>query len=229
MKRFYEQAGVEPAGAGFAVSLDGRPVRTPARNPVEVPTVALAEAMAGEWDAQGEKVDHRSMPLTGLANAAIDRVAPDPAAFAANLARYGENDLLCYRAEGPEALVRRQAEAWDPLLGWARRRYEVDFEIVTGIIYRAQPERTVERLGKVLAAKQVFALAALSPLVSISGSLLIALALAEEAADLDTAWAAATIDEAWQAEQWGEDVLAAAALAARRRAFEAAWLFLDLL
>ncbi len=229
MRRFYEQAGTGPAGAGFAISLDGRPVRTPARNLLEVPTLALAEAIAGEWNAQGEKVDPRSMPLTGLAYAAVDRVGPGRAAFAGNLARYGESDLLCYRGQGPEELVRRQAEAWDPLLAWARQRYDVDFEVVTGIVYRAQPERTVDRLGKAVAANGVFVLAALSPLVTISSSLLIALALAEGAVDLDAAWAAATVDEAWQTEQWGEDALAAAALAERRRDFEAARRFLSLL
>lgn len=230
MKRFYDRAEAVPAeGGGHAVLLDGRPVRTPARNPLILPADALAKAVAAEWAAQGDKVDPRSMPLTGLANAAIDRVAPDPASFALNLAAYGETDLLCYRADGPSALVRRQSEAWDPLLQWARRRFDVDFEIVEGIVHRAQPDRTVEHLRSAVSAHPPFALAALSPLVTISGSLVIALALAEGAIDLDTAWAAATLDEAWQAEQWGEDALAAAALDARRREFEAAARFLSLL
>lgn len=229
MKRFYKKAEAGPAGAGFTVLLDGRPVRTPARNPLELPTPGLAEAVAAEWNAQGEKIDPRSMPLTGLANAAIDRVAPDPGSFAANLAHYGESDLLCYRAEHPTALIERQARTWDPLLEWARRRFDVDFEIVKGIVPRRQPERTLEQLRKAVAARDPFALAALSPLVTISGSLLIALALAEGAIDLPAAWEAATLDEAWQAEQWGEDSLAAAALEARRREFESAWTFFSLL
>jgi len=229
MKRFYKQAVAVPGDGGFAVLLDGRPVRTPARNPLAVPTAALAAAIAGEWNAQGDKIAPASMPLTGLANAAIDRVSPDPAAFAATLAAYGGSDLLCYRAEGPDSLVRRQAEVWDPLLQWARRRFDMDFELVEGVIHRPQPARTVERLGKKVAALDAFRLAGLAPLVTIGGSLLVALALAEEAIDLETAWAAATLDEAWQAEHWGVDPLAAAALDARRHEFESACRFLKLL
>jgi chaperone required for assembly of F1-ATPase len=231
MKRFYKAASVAPAdaGDGFALLLDGRPIRTPARNPLVVPTCGLAEAIAAEWNAQGEEVDARAMPLTGLANAAVDRVAPDPQGFARSLAAYGETDLLCYRAEAPQPLVARQAEAWDPLLQWARRRFDVDFEVASGIVHRPQPEPALDRLRRAVAARDPFALAALSPLVTISGSLIVALALAEGAIGLEPAWAAAMVDEAWQAEQWGEDALAAAALAARRREFEAAARFLSLL
>jgi chaperone required for assembly of F1-ATPase len=230
MKRFYKAAEAVPAGAdGFAILLDGRPVMTPAKRKLAIPAAALADAVAAEWNAQGEKVDPRSMPLTGLANAAIDRVAPDPESFGRSLSKYGEGDLLCYRAEGPESLVRRQAEAWDILLQWARRRFDVDFTLVEGIVHRPQPPETIERLARAVAARGPFELAALSPLVTISGSLIVALALAERAIDLDEAWAAATVDESWQAEKWGEDKLAAAALEARRLEFEAAWRFLDLL
>jgi chaperone required for assembly of F1-ATPase len=229
MNRFYREASVGRAGAGFAILLDGRPVRTPARRDLELPGRALAEAIAAEWNAQGEKVDPRSMPLTGLANAAIDRVAPDPAAFAAGLALYGESDLLCYRADHPEPLVRRQAESWDPLLDWGRRRFDARFEIVQGVVHRPQPDATLDQLRRAVVARDPFALAALAPLVTISGSLLIALALDEGEVDLPAAWAAATLDETWQAEQWGEDALAAAALEARRREFEAAFRFLSLL
>jgi chaperone required for assembly of F1-ATPase len=169
------------------------------------------------------------MPLTGLANAAIDRVSPDPDAFAAGLAQYGESDLLCYRAEGPSALVARQSASWDPILAWARRRFDINFEVVTGIIHRPQPANTIAQLAQAVAARDAFELAALSPLVTISGSLVIALALAEEAIDLETAWAAATLDEAWQAERWGEDEEATARLEARRSEFEAAERFLRLL
>jgi len=229
VKRFYEKAAAAPAAGGVAVLLDARPVKTPARAALEVPTDELAEAIAAEWNAQGETVDPRSMPLTGLANAAIDRVAPEQAAFAAGLARYGEGDLLCYRAEGPRPLVERQAAAWDPLLAWARRRYDVDFTVTAGIVHRPQPAATVERLAAAVAARDAFRLAALSPLVTISGSLVIALALAEGEVGLDQAWTAATVDEAWQAEQWGEDPLAVEALENRRHEFEAAYRFLILL
>lgn len=229
MKRFYSQAETQPAEGGFAVLLDGRPVKTPARGPLVVPTEALAEAMAREWQGQGEKIDPRSMPLTGLANAAIDRVAPDPEAFARALAVYGESDLLCYRAENPNALVRRQAETWDPLLGWARRRFDVDFELVCGIMHRPQQEMTLRRLGQAVAARSPFELAGLSPLVTIGGSLVVALALAEDAIDLDTGWKAVMLDESWQAEQWGKDAEAARVLDARRGDFAAAHQFLKLL
>lgn len=229
MKRFYEAASVSPEAGGLAVLLDGRPVRTPGRNLLRVPTEELAEAIAAEWNGQGDSIDPRSMPLTGLANAAIDRVVPDPAAFAATLAQYGESDLLCYRAEGPEPLVERQSEAWDPLLGWARTRFGVEIETTAGIIHCRQPEATVGQLGRAVAARGPFQLAGLAPLVTIAGSLIIALALAEGAIGLDPAWEAATLDEAWQAERWGTDALAAEALENRRREFEAAYRFLTLL
>lgn len=225
MKRFYKAA----AARGGAILLDDRPVKTPARNHLSLPTEALADAVAAEWEAQGEEVRPRTMPLTGLANAAIDRVAPDKEAFAAGLSAYGECDLLCYRADAPAALVARQAALWDPILAWARRRHDVDFEVTTGIVHRPQPANTVARLSHAVAARGAFELAGLAPIVTIAGSLLIALALAEEAIGLDEAWAAATVDEAWQAEQWGEDAEAAARLAARRAEFEAALRFLRLL
>ena len=127
MKRFWKDVTVEQVGEGFAIRLDGRAVKTPARRDLIVPTEPLADAVADEWQLCGKDVDPRAMPLTGLANAAIDRVADHPEAFAADLARYGESDLTCYRADGPEALVARQGESWDALLGWARRRYDIDF------------------------------------------------------------------------------------------------------
>jgi chaperone required for assembly of F1-ATPase len=226
MKRFYRQA--EAAGDG-SIRLDGKPVRTPARRPLLLPTESLAEAVAAEWNAQGGTIDPRSMPLTGLANAAIDRVAPDKDVFARGLAAFGESDLLCYRAEAPPRLVERQAALWDPILAWARRRYDVDFEVASGIVHKPQPQATVDRLAHAVLARAPFELAALAPLVTISGSLVIALALAEGGTDLDAAWAAGALDEQWQAEQWGEDAEAARALAARRAEFEAAWRFLKLL
>ena len=229
MTRFYSHATLRAAQGGFEILLDVRAVKSPARRPLLLPTEPLARAVAEEWNAQGEKVDPRSMPLTGLANAAIDRVAPDAESFARGLAAYGENDLLCYRAEGPSSLVARQAELWDPLLAWARRRFDVDFEIVCGIMHRPQHEATLRQLAHAVAARDPFALAGLSPIVTIGGSLIAALALAEEAIDLDTAWSAATLDEAWQAEQWGEDAEAAAALEARRHDFAAAYRFLTLI
>jgi chaperone required for assembly of F1-ATPase len=229
MKRFYKQATVSAEAGGVAILLDGRPVRTPARAPLRVPTEELAEAIADEWNAQGEKIEPHLMPLTGLANAAIDRVAPDPAVFAGTLAQYGESDLLCYRAEGPNSLVERQSRVWDPLLGWARTRFGIEIETTAGVMHRPQPPRTVEQLGRAVAARSAFQLAGLAPLVTIAGSLIIALALAEGAIGLEAAWDSAMLDEAWQAEQWGADPLAAASLENRRREFEGAYRFLTLL
>lgn len=230
MRRFYKQAASAPAaGGGFRLLLDGRPVRTPAKALLTVPGAALAEAVAEEWRAQGETVDPRSMPLTGLANAAVDRVAPDREAFAAALARYGESDLLCYRAEGPERLVARQAEHWDPILAWARRRYDNEFEVTHGIIHHPQPPETVSRIARAVAARGAFELAGLSPLVTVSGSVLIALALDEGALDIATAWAAASLDDQWQLDEWGEDREARLALENRRRDFEAGARILKLL
>ena len=226
MKRFWKTVSID---AERVVRLDDRPVRTPGRTPLAVPTDALAEAIAEEWRSVGEVIDPRAMRLTGLANAAIDRVAADPVAFAASLAKYGETDLLCYRALEPPPLVERQAAAWDPLLAWARTRYDVGFEVTSGVIPVTQPPQTIERLGKAVASRDTFALAGLSPLVTTTGSLVGALALAERAFDAETVWTAAQIDEDWQTEMWGEDSLATEAAAARRADFDAAARFLELL
>ena len=229
MKRFYKQVTVAPEGPGFALRLDERGVKTPARAGLVVPSAALADAIAQEWQAQGEEIDPRTMPLTGLANAAIDRVAPDAQAFAARLAEYAESDLLCYRAENPDKLVARQAERWDPILAWARQRFDIELAVVCGIMHRKQSDAAVQQLARAVAARDPFELAGLSPLVRVSGSLVIALALAEGAIDLDQAWDAASLDEQWQLEQWGDDAEASAALDARRRDFKAGARFLELL
>jgi len=225
MKRFWKNVTVD---AECGVRLDGRPVRTPGRVPLLLPTDMLAEAVADEWRVVTDDIDPRAMPLTGMANAAIDRVAPDPVAFAAGLAAYGESDLLCYRADSPPDLVARQADLWDPPLDWARERYDVHFEIVTGVMHRPQPAATIERLGAAIAARPAFELAPLSPIVTITGSLVLALALAECAMEAKAVWAAANLDEDWQAEQWGEDDLAVKARETRRRDFDAAARFLSL-
>jgi chaperone required for assembly of F1-ATPase len=224
MKRFWKEVGVD---AGRVVLLDGKPVRTPGRVPLALPTDALAQAVAEEWRGVGETLDPRAMPLTGLANAAIDRVAPDTAGFAAGLARYADSDLLCYRAGTPEPLAQRQAAAWDPLLDWARRRYDVHFETVMGVMHRPQPAATVARLAEAVAALPLFPLAGLSPIVTITGSLVAALALVEGAATAEVVWNAAHVDEDWQAELWGADAEAVATHAARRREYDAAVRFLE--
>ena len=229
MKRFWKEAAAVEADGGWTVELDGKPLRTPARKALTVPTQALALAVAEEWNGAGENFDPRAMPLTGLANAAIDRVGPDPASFAAGLAKYGESDLLCYRAENPRELLERQRASWDELLSWGRRRFDVDFAVTCGIVHVAQPEATVQQLVHAVAALDPFRLAGLSPLVTISGSLLAALAVLEGQVAPEGAWGAVTIDDQWQRERWGEDAEAQAAQDARRRDFMAAAKFLELL
>ena len=229
MKRFWKEVAVEREEGGWAIRLDGRPVKTPARAPLVVPSEALAEAIADEWRSVGETIDPRAMPLTGLANAAIDRVAPEPRAFAEGLARYAEADLACYRAEGPRELAARQERSWDELLAWARRRYDVDFVTTCGLMHVAQPDPTVERLAHAVAALDPFRLAGLSPLVTVGGSLVAALAVVEKALTPEQAWEAVSIDDRWQLEQWGSDAEAEAVLENRRRDFFAAARFVDLL
>ena len=229
MKRFWEVVTVDPEGDGWTIKLDGRAVKTPARAPLVVPTKTLADAIADEWRSVGEAIDPRAMPLTGLANAAIDRVAPDRQKFAQGLARYAEADLACYRAEGPRELVERQEQEWDKLLAWARRRYDRDFATTCGIIHVAQPEATVERLSHAVAALDAFRLAGLSPLVTVGGSLVAALAVLEGAITAEDAWQSVSVDDCWQIERWGADAEATATLENRRRDFLAGARFLDLL
>jgi chaperone required for assembly of F1-ATPase len=229
VRRFWKEVTVEPEGSHWGVSLDQRPVRTPARVRLAVPTEALAEAIADEWREVGTEIDPRSMPLTGLANAAIDRIAPDRQAFAAGLARYAGADLACYRATGPKELVDVQRTAWDALLGWARRRYDIDFVTTDGVVHVDQPASTVDRLTHAVEALDVFHLAGLSPLVTVGGSLVAALALLEQVITAEQAWDAVSIDDRWQLEQWGADAEAEKALENRRRDFFAGARFLELL
>jgi chaperone required for assembly of F1-ATPase len=229
VKRFWKDVIVEPASPGWIIKLDGRLLKTPARAALTVPTERLAAAVAVEWRSVEGEIDPRAMLLTGLANAAIDRVTPERQAFAKGLARYAEADLACYRADGPHSLVKRQEEQWDKLLGWARRRYDVDFATTAGLLHLAQPVATVERLSHAVAALDPFRLAGLSPLVTIGGSLVAALAVLEKAISPDQAWGAVSVDERWQLEQWGADPEAEAALENRRRDFMGAARFLDLL
>jgi chaperone required for assembly of F1-ATPase len=229
VKRFWKQAEAVREDDGWGVALDGRPLRTPARAEIKVPGEALAKAIADEWNSVKAEVDPRFMPLTGLANAAIDRVAPEKAAFAAGLARYAEADLACYRAEGPRALVERQATFWAPLLDWARRHFDVDFKTTSRLVHVAQPPATVDRLGHAVAALDAFRLAGLSPLVTIGGSLVAGLGVLEKAFTPAEAWDAVSVDERWQLDQWGSDSEAEQALDNRKRDFLAAARFLELL
>ena len=229
MRRFWKEVETEREEGGWSIKLDERPVRTPARAPLLVPSEALADAIADEWRSVESDVNPRAMPLTGLANAAIDRVAPERQAFAGGLALYAEADLACYRSEWPPELVERQKAVWDPLLAWARRRYDVDFSITSGLMHVPQPQATIGRLSHAVSDLDPFQLAGLSPLISIGGSLVAALAVLERAMTAETAWGAVSIDERWQLEQWGADAESETALENKRHDFFAAARFLELL
>jgi chaperone required for assembly of F1-ATPase len=229
VKRFWKNVEVRRNDGGWRVDLDGKPVRTPARAALVVPARALADAIAEEWRGASGEIKPRAMPLTGLANAAIDRVAPDKPAFAGGLARYAEADLACYRSEWPPQLVERQAQSWDPLLAWGRRRFDVDFSTTSGLMHIPQPPATVDRLAHEVVALDPFQLAGLSPLVTVGGSLLAALAVFEKAVTPDAAWEAVSVDDRWQLEKWGSDADAELALETRRRDFFAGARLLELL
>ncbi len=229
MKRFYTAVTAVPEGDEWRITLDGRPVKTPQRAFLALPTAALAAAVAEEWDAQTDVIAPATMPMTGLANAAIDHVRPAPQTFVSTLAAYAESDLVCYRADAPVDLAARQAAAWDPFVAFARTRYDAALTVTDGIVHVTQPEAARERLAAALAAMDPFRLATMHPLVTIAGSLVIALALAEGEVDADAAFAAGHLDELYQAEKWGDDTEALAARAARRTSFDNAARFLSLL
>ena len=233
-KRFWKIAAAEEhatpeEGAGFAVALDGRRVKTPAGRLFLAPTRAAGEAAAAEWDAQEEEVNPLSMPVTRAVNVTLDRVIPERDAVVEIVAAYGATDLLCYRADWPEELAARQAAGWDPLLDWAETRWSAPLTRVAGVMHQAQPEASVRALADAVAAADPFELTPLHEFVALSGSLVLGLAVLEGRLDAETAWGLSRIDEDFQAEQWGDDE-EAAALAARRRAdFLQAETFLRLL
>ena len=227
-KRFYKAVGVTDEGGGFGIALDGRVVRTPARTPLVVPSRALAEAIAGEWEAQRPHIVPASMVLTKLANTAIDRVAGRERAVAADIIAFAGCDLLCYRADSPERLGTRQADAWDPVLTWAARRLGCHFVCVTGVVNHPQPEAALEALARELEPHSPFQLAAMHTITTLTGSAILALAQYDGAISADAAWNAAHVDEDWQIEQWGADAEAEARRAARRADFDCAVRLLEL-
>ena len=228
MKRFYSQVSSAADGAGWRVLLDGKPIRTPAKAAQVVPSEALAQVMALEWSAQGEEIDPAAFIFRDMADYAIDVVARDPAAAAANLLRYAETDTLCYRAEAGEALHDRQIEVWEPLLCAAETRWDVHFERVDGILHRPQPPATLARMAAVLAPLDAFTLGALTTLTTLTASLVIGLAALEPEANAEALWAAANIEEDWQTELWGKDAEALALRARRLAEFSAAMRFAGL-
>lgn len=213
IKRFYRDVSVAEGESGFAVLLDDRPLRTPSsRSAYALPSRALAEAVAGEWRGQGEEIDPETMPLTRLVNTAIERVPVNRGPVAEQTLALGRSDLLCYRADYPEALAARQAAHWDPLLAWAAERHGAALATGGGIAFVEQPAEALMALDEAVWAHDDFRLTGLSAAASILGSLVLALALAEGRLDAADAFRLATLDEAFQAEQWGVDADAQARL-----------------
>jgi len=230
MKRFYKQADWAPREAGgFAILLDGRPVRTPKRAELRLPSRELAEAVAAEWSAQGERIVPASMPLARLANTAIDWVAPERQRICALVAGYGETDLICYLAPEPEELAARQAALWRPLVDWASRRYGARLRSTQALQPTPQDPLALAALRRAVEERDDMALMALHDLVTIGGSLVIGLALAEGEIDLERGWTAALAEELFQAERWGEDEEAAARRSRLKRELAAALRFMELL
>ncbi|WP_102106797.1 ATP12 family chaperone protein [Oceaniglobus roseus] len=218
-KRFWTDVTVEDAGTGWTIRLDGRPVKTPLKAEVVVPTRPLAEAMADEWRAQGERIDPLSMPVTRSANAALDKVAPQRAAVEEMIAAYAGSDLLCYRAATPLALAERQARHWTPLLDWAAERHGAPLAITEGVMPVAQPAESLAALARAMEPMSAFQIAAFHDLVGLSGSYVLGLAVAERHLSGENAWSLSRLDEDWQAEQWGRDEEAEEAAAIKRTAF----------
>lgn len=217
-KRFYAAVSVAAVQEGHAVLLDGKAIKTPLRRPLSVPTRALAECLAGEWEAQAERIDPATMPMTRLVNTVLDGIADDPTAVRDDLVGYVETDLLFYRASYPDSLIRRQQEAWDPIVRKAERALGTRFVLAQGVIHVAQPASSVEAFRTEVAEyRDPFAVAALHQMTTLTGSALVAMAIAKGWLDVEAAWAAAHVDEDWNIEQWGADEEAAIRRAARFR------------
>ncbi|GIT90310.1 ATPase [Jannaschia pagri] len=228
-RRFWTAANVvaEDTG-GYAVRLDDKPVLSPLKTRLVTPTQALADGVAAEWDAQVEVIDPTSMPLTRAVNATLDKVIPQRAAVVANLAEYGGSDLLCYRADGPEALVAQQNEAWDPMLAWLDRTHGVRLVSTCGVIPVDQCSDGLALLHAVVDEYSAWELTAFSEFVTLSGSLVLAIAVMDGAVPRDVAWAKSRVDEMWQTSQWGEDEEEAALVAMKKASFLQAGTYLDL-
>jgi len=224
-KRFYERAHIGEGEGGFAVLLDGKPVMTPARRALAAPSRALAEAIATEWNLQADVIDPEKMPLTRLANVAIDAVAAAPRPVAGEIEKYLGSDLIVYRADGPEGLIERQSLLWDPVLGWARDELGARFVLAQGVMPVAQPREAIAAAARAIPSEP-WRLTAAASVTALTGSGLLALALSAGAFDADAVWAAAHVDEDWQMSQWGRDEVALQRRAAREAEFRAAALVL---
>lgn len=229
MRRFYKTAAACQDGPPHPLLLDGKPVLTPQRRQLALPTRRLAEALAEEWQSQGSELVPANMPLTRLAHGAIDLVAPDPSRAIDEITAYAGSDLLCYRAESPVALAARQAKMFDPILAWAADHLGSVFETVVGVMPRDQPVETLSAVASLLAGKDPFRLIALHAITTLTGSAILALALAEGRIGAEAAWMAAHVEEDWQIAQWGEDAEAAQRRAAQKIEFLAACRLFDLI
>ncbi len=227
-KRFWREVSVTQSDLGYEVRLDGRAVKTPAKSPLVLPTRALADHIAAEWDAQVETVDPTTMPATRAANSALDKVTAQRAEVADMLADYGDSDLLCYRADAPRELADRQAAAWDPVLDWAAETLGARLQPRTGVMHAPQDPQALKTLSDHVHAMDVFRLAAFHDLVGISGSLILGFAAAQGWRDADTIWSLSRVDELWQEEQWGPDEEAQATADFKRAEFLNAKKFYDL-
>ncbi|HKU63913.1 MAG TPA: ATP12 family protein [Rhizomicrobium sp.] len=214
MKRFYKQVSIAPVEGGFGVLLDGKSVKTPARHALVLPTEKLANAIAAEWREQGEEVVVSSMPLLRLANTAIDGVRANREEVINAILRFGENDLVCYRAHQPPELAARQRAGWDPLLDWVAQRHGPRMRVAQGLNHVDQPPETLAALRGPLESLDAFALAGLHVVASITGSVVLALTVLDDALSGARAFELSRIDEAYQAEKWGEDAEAAKRAAA---------------
>jgi len=228
-KRFYTAATVAEGEAGsFEIKLDGRAIKTPAGHASAIPSRALADAIAAEWNAQGDEVLPASLPLTRLANSAIDGVAGREEEVVRDIVNYAATDLVCYRATSPAGLVAAQARLWDPILAWVRAEYGAPFSVGMGVQHVEQPEGSLDAIRGAVSFFNAFQLAALHVMTALTGSALIALAHARGFLDIDTAWKAAHVDESWQASQWGEDFEADQRLKSRFSEFRSASSFFSL-
>ncbi len=227
-KRFYKDVAVRDAAGRAELLLDGKSVRTPGKAPLSVPTRALAEAIAEEWRAQGDHIDPQTMPLTKLANSAIDGIEGRTEAVIDDIMAHARADLLCYRASGPDGLLKAQAKHWDPIVAWAKEALKAPLNLAEGIVHVAQPDASLAAIRKEIEGLDAFGLAALHVMTSLTGSALLALAVAKRRLDPDAAWDAAHVDEDFQIGQWGEDAEAKDRREARRRDFDAAARALEL-
>jgi chaperone required for assembly of F1-ATPase len=220
-KRFYTDAGIAEAEGGFSITLDGKPIRTPSGRQVIVPSREIADAIAAEWNAQAETIDPLSMPLTRFANSVVEGVVDRVEAVCDDVAKYLGSDLLFYRAAHPEALVAREAAHWDPILFWAADTFGARFILAEGIVHVAQPDSAIEAARQALPSDP-WPVAALHVVTTLTGSALLALALAHGVRDPEQVWAAAHVDEDWNIEKWGIDEEVAARRGARLVDFRAA-------